>query len=200
MNFKDRYKQQQDKIAPDKEFLNRLAVKMNEEKKRRKIKVFTSIAAAAAAVCITLSAAVYFSSDKVTKPKTSDDFENSSQNVELKADKNSRLGFGYRTGIFSDSSMTDDSAFKMLSENLENSERVYKSESNDFTLENQLDKNEVLKLSEKIKSAVKDVNAKEEGTKEHYMAVFENGEVIKFVICNNSVLVINGYSTFYSLK
>jgi len=170
MSFKEKYSEYQRAIVPDKEFLDKLAEKMERQKKaarQKKRALFISTASVCAAAAA--AAVVIFNvrgADKRLHMKTGESSINVSAGV-----------FVNKT-VFND----DRPLPEQLSEMIEKSaSTVYKSRENKFDDSGELSAAQRTELSEKIKSA-KETDAQISEKAEHYMLVLENGDVIKFII------------------
>lgn len=188
MNFKDEYNDLQKNIAPDAEFLDGLARKMELQKREQPVKrsrkkplaIFVSAAAvgagAAAALIVVLNL-----------PKPAPDPIHSIV-IAVNEDK-----INYTTGVFADNKLfTDDKpASEQLAQMLFDSETVlYKSDENRFETEDKMTADQRDALASRISNSVETDSAFGEKA-DHYMAVLENGDVIKFRISGN-VLSVNG--------
>lgn len=171
MNFKEKYSEYQQEIVPDKEFLEKLAEKMERQKKaarQRKRALFISTAslcaAAAAAVVVILN--VRGADERVLHVKTNES------------------AISVSTGVFENKTVFNDDAPvpKQLSEMLgKSTSTVYKSRENKFDNSGELSAEQRAELAEKIKAA-KQTDTQPSKTAEHYMLVLENGDVVKFII------------------
>lgn len=188
MNFKDEYNDLQKNIAPDVEFLDGLARKMELQKREQPVKrsrkkplaIFVSAAAvgagAAAALIVVLN---------LSKPAP-DPIH--SIVIAVNEDK-----INYTTGVFADNKLfTDDKpASEQLAQMLFDSETVlYRSDENRFETKDKMTADQRDALASRISNSVETDSALGEKA-DHYMAVLENGDVIKFRISGN-VLSVNG--------
>ena len=184
MNFKEEYTELQNNIAPDAEFLEQLARKMELGKKRRRRKphlIFISAAALGASAAAALI--VIFN---LPKPSP----------VPVKNVTGS--GFSYITGIFAnkDYFSADIPVPEQLAQMLSESETVlYKSDENKFDRDDIQDEKQRVTLAERIKNAV-ETESELEKNADHYMMVLKNGDVLKFRI-SGSVLEVD--DKFYSI-
>lgn len=178
MSFKEKYSEYQREIVPDKDFVEKLAEKMERQKKitrQRKRTLFistASVCAAAAAIVVIFNV---HGTDKPVFIKTGESAINVS------------------TGVFKNKTVfKDDSSMPMqLSEMIEEStSTVYKSHENKFDNSGKLSEEQRADLAKKIKEA-KQTDTQPSKSAEHYMLVLENGDVIKFII-SGDILQVDG--------
>lgn len=176
MSFKEEYGEYQRQIAPDEEFLERLAEKMDDEKQvkkknravlRRVIFCAPAVCAAAAAFIITVN----LSHGAVDKPDI----------VSVGADK-----IDYREGLFSSGyEETESVSPAELAEILAAEETVvYGSEKTVFDFDDRLNGEQKRELAQSL-AAAEETTAERGGSAEYYMAVTESGRVIKFAVSGN---------------
>lgn len=168
MSFKDEYDKFQRQIAPDKEFLERLAEKMDAEKqvKKKRIKIGVGVFSAAA-VCAAAALIIVVNTGKTPEPFP--------DIIGVGADK-----IEYVEGLFPyDSSASGDIA--ELAEILADSETtVYGSRNTTFDFDDKLDETEKNALAEKLRNAVPTDEAPNGGAM-NYMASYD-GKVVKFSV------------------
>lgn len=187
-NFKNEYAKLQNNIAPDAEFLEQLAQKMELQKQTQKkqirkkraiilVPVLTTVGACAAALAIFLNT-----------PKQPD-----RPNVKVNTAANTK--FSYAVGVFDNKTrLSDGSALPaQLAEMISDSETtVYKSNKNKFDYEDKLDDRAREALAKEIKSAAKtDIEAGKNG--DYYMMTLENGDVFKFRISKGILAAENNF-------
>lgn len=206
--FKEQYKKDNEMVNPSREFLDKLKTEMKKEERskgsnRKHIshknyagrKVF---AAAAAIALIVIGAGSYnkifdFHKNNIMQPA-----EISEDNGQNNNDKNSGSIGNYSENeenqLFSnsswyDSNMTSEEIYKIFIKRISSEDDLKEltvSSTNDFTNGKVMDKSSVNKLADSLKSAalIKDDSYVEEKP-EYYMAAFNNGDIIKFVIYDN---------------
>lgn len=192
MNFKEEYTELQNSIAPDAEFLEQLAEKMErqkqeQEKKQTNRKKPLMLFISAAVICTGAAAAMIVVLN-IPKPQP-EPFR-----VVGNSDK-----LSYTVGLFADKKVFSDDAPvpEQLSQMLADGKTVlYKSDENKFEFVDRLNDAERTALSEKIK------NAAENGSKlgkniDYYMAVSENGDVVKFRISGDILAVNEKFYKFF---
>lgn len=187
MNFKDEYNELQKNIAPDAEFLDGLAQKMERQKQERTTKrsgkkplaIFVSVAAVGAGAAAALIVVMNL-------PKPAPEPINSMV-VAVNGDK-----INYTTGVFADKELfTDD---KPVSEQLaqmltDSGTALYKSDENRFEPEDKMTDAQRNALAARIANSAETSSALGEKA-DHYMAVLESGDVVKFQI-SGDVLSVN---------
>lgn len=189
INFKSEYKELQKSIAPDEEFLRRLAREMEHQKQQREIKQSRKkralvLVPALATVCAGAAAlTIFLNLPKRTKPTP---FE-----VNAAAD----VKFAYTTGVFeNETSLAGGDALptelaEMVSQG---GSALYKSGTNTFDYDDRLGDSERAALAKKIRSAQKtDKKAADGG--DFYMLTLENGDVFKFRISDDILIAENNF-------
>lgn len=181
MSFKEEYTELQNKIAPDAEFLEQLELKMERQKQRRKKPVLFVIPTAA--VCAGAAALIMFLNLPKPLPKP----------VYVGAEK-----FSYTVGLFANKDVftSGTPVPEQLSQMLSDSETaVYASDENKFDPSGKLNDEQRKAVSEKIRSAT-ETSAEPVKKTEYYMAVPENGDIVKFRI-SGDILTVN--EKFYKI-
>lgn len=179
MSFKDNYKKSQQNVAPDEEFLRTLADKMELQKKKKKtLRLIMTPSAAFVGFAAVIALFVNFSKDAATNlPILGTDKDNIS----------------YQQGIFVQGSVFDseDDIPQQLAEKLcNNATVVYESTEKIFSDDNKISYEQRLALAETISNAA-ETNLTQEEVEAYYMAVFEDGSVLKFTI-GGSILAVDG--------
>lgn len=187
MNFKDEYNKFQKNIAPDAEFLDGLAQKMERQKqssakrsRKKPLAIFVSAATVGAGAAAALIVVMNL-------PKPAPDPINSIA-VAVNEDK-----INYTTGVFADKELfTDDKPVpEQLAQMLSDSETIlYKSDENRFETEDKMTDEQRNALAARIANSAETSSALGEKA-DHYMAVLESGDVVKFRI-SGDVLSVNG--------
>lgn len=186
IDFKSEYAELQKSIAPDAEFLERLAREMElrqQQKQRRKkralvlVPALTTICASAAALTIFLNL------PKRTRPEP------------IPVNTATDVNFAYATGVFeNETSLSGGDALpRELAEMLSDGKTtLYKSDTNKFDYDDKLDDAARKALAEKIKAARK-TNSEAGKNGDYYMMTLENGDVFKFRISKNILAVENNF-------
>lgn len=182
MSFKNEYDKLQRQIAPDEEFLERLAEKLEDEKqvkkKRNKARLRAVILSASAA-CAAAAAALVVIVNRPHSPIRDPDI------LGVGADKINHLD-----GLFLPSEIEADavSPAELADVLSDESSTVYGSEKNIFDFEDRLSAEQRRELARRIENA-RAVSSGSGGSAEYYMAVSKSGNVVKFSISEN-ILVI----------
>lgn len=182
MSFKNEYDELQRQIAPDEEFLERLAEKLEDEKqvkKKRNKARFRAVILSASAACAAAAAALVVIVNQPHSPERDPDI------LGVGADKIDHLDGLFspseiEAGAFSPAELAD-----VLSDE---SSTVYGSEKNTFDFDDKLDPERCRELAQSIRNA-RETSSEPSGSTEYYMAVSESGNVVKFSISGN-ILVI----------
>lgn len=182
MSFKNEYDELQRQIAPDEEFLERLAEKLEDEKqvkKKRNKAHFRAAILSASAVCAAAAAAFVIIVNQPHSPGRDPDI------LGVGADKINHLD-----GLFSPSEIEAGavSPAELADVLCDESSTVYGSEKNTFDFEDRLSAEQCRELARRIENA-RAVSSEPGGSAEYYMAVSESGNVVKFSISGN-ILVI----------
>lgn len=186
MSFKEEYSRYQQTVSPDKEFLNELAEKMEQQKRqggKKKTKTHVLILSAAA-MCSGAAAAVIILLNTGTAAVKPPDNVNMGA---VTADK-----IGYVTGIFSEEEIFQNERDipKQLAQILSEENTVlYKSDKNTFDYDGKQEKEARENLASAIENAVETEELPEGGSTDYYMAVDENGNVVKFRISGELLTV-----------
>lgn len=199
MSFRDEYKEAFRDIVPDEEFVDELSRKMKreQESKGRSYKR-PFVAAACLCLIVLIGLAGYFLNSK-TEPSESVQVHTGNMPVDRTTEpdlftrpKWYQEGAGPET-VFSD----------FLSRLQDGRERirVYKNTENQFSDDMLLSEEEIRELAERIQRA-EPVEEKPEnsGKKEYYMAEFENGDIIKFVIYEDGLFCFQDLDTVYKFS
>lgn len=188
MNFKDEYNELQKNIAPDAEFLDGLAKKMERQKQeqsaKRSRKKPIAIFVSAATVCAGAAAALIVVMN-LPKPAPG---PITSIVVAVNVDK-----INYTTGVFNNNDLfTDDKPVsEQLAQMLSDSETaLYKSDENRFEPEDKMTDAQRTALAARIANSTETSSALGEKA-DYYMAVLKSGDVVKFRI-SGDVLSVNG--------
>lgn len=195
MNFKDSYKQENEEIRPDGAFIDQLAQQMKQEQRaqrnRKKIWVSTGSLAAAAVLCI-----VVFQGMKPTAPIEQQDMQ-----VKAQAEETQATGHGFDYQAWYGDAETEEEIFAAFQTLLEEEQvkTLYCSDTEEYNEEDILSEEEVDELVRTLQGAEhseEDVSV----TCKYYMAVFENGSIVKFKIYQDEYLILKDSESVYSLK
>ena len=186
MSFKEEYSRYQQTVSPNKDFLNELAEKMEQQKQqggKKKTKTHVLILSAAA-MCSGAAAAVIILLNTGTAAVKPPDNVNMGA---VTADK-----IGYVTGIFSEEEIFQNERDipKQLAQILSEENTVlYKSDKNTFDYDGKQEKEARENLATAIENAVETEELPEGGSTDYYMAVDENGNVVKFRISGEFLII-----------
>lgn len=186
MSFKEEYSRYQQTVSPNKDFLNELAEKMEQQKQqggKKKTKTHVLILSAAA-MCSGAAAAVIILLNTGTAAVKPPDNVNMGA---VTADK-----IGYVTGIFSEEEIFQNERDipKQLAQILSEENTVlYKSDKNTFDYDGKQEKEARENLASAIENAVETEELPEGGSTDYYMAVDENGNVVKFRISGEFLII-----------
>ena len=186
MSFKEEYSRYQQTVSPNKDFLNELAEKMEQQKQqggKKKTKTHV-LMLPAAAMCSGAAAAVIILLNTGTAAVKPPDNVNMGA---VTADK-----IGYVTGIFSEEEIFQNERDipKQLGQILSEENTVlYKSDKNTFDYDGKQEKEARENLASAIENAVETEELPEGGSTDYYMAVDENGNVVKFRISGEFLII-----------
>lgn len=184
MSFKDEYKKSYDSIVPDKEFLEQLSEKMEEEKQKKQKVYYRPLAAIAGVILVLFVGLTAFhllgDNSKPSKPihvKTGNTLQTPSSEI----------------GTFATPKWYDenDKPEKILSDfskrlgNRKQLKNLYQNTENNFTDEMLVTEEDVHFLVDKLQTAKAVSESPELENKVYYMAEFQNGDIIKFFISDN---------------
>lgn len=179
MSFKDSYKELQQNIAPDEEFLRQLSEKMEIQKqKRKRLRIIMPSAAAFVGIAAVLVIFVNLSGQDPT-------------NLPLLITGENNIS--YQQGIFTQEAIfkNDEDIPQQLAEKILDDETiVYVSDKNTFSDDDRITDEKRISLAEKIRNASETYSSQEK-TEFYYMVVFEDGSVLKFTIGDN-ILAVEG--------
>lgn len=181
MSFKEKYGEYQQQIVPDEKFLEKLAVKMEQQKQkqlnRKKLyTIFISIASVSTGVAAALVLIL-------NVPKA---LNNNTVKIMGNSDR-----ISYQEGIFDISDVFTNE--KTISEQLyemilNDSSVVYESNENKFEYKDELSKDSRRELALKIKNT-EETNDQIDENKKYYMLITENGDIVKFLISEDILQV-----------
>lgn len=193
MNFKDKYQQENEEITLDAAFTAKLADQMKKEQRaqRRRKKMLVSMGgvAAAAITCVVVLHGINTSN------------QSEQQDVQKKAEAvethNEGHGFGHQAW-YGDAETEEEifEAFRVLLRD-EQIETLYCSDIEEYEEEDILSKDEAEKIIKTLQKAEAS-DGEAEGECKYYMAVFENGSIVKFEIYGEKYLKLKDSESVYS--
>lgn len=195
MSFKDNYKDYEEKVVPDSDFLKSLGDDMNSGKKsniqlhRRKVITRVSASCACLAIC-----AVALS---VVLPKQAD--------ISLKGnDGGSSLQMS--EGMFGSGSWYGDAAtpteiYAAFTQKLDGKlSKLYISDDEKFTDDEIASEEALAEATDRLKNAAECIASGERANPVYYMAVLTGGDVIKFSVYDGKYVEINGVDGCFEIK
>lgn len=199
MNFKDRYKQENEAIHPDVEFIGHLAGQMKKEQKkirmRKRLMVSAGGLVAAAAVCI-----LFINNKNVdlTSRQEQVEISHKAEAVETK-EENQSHAFG-QSAWYGEAETKEEylTAFQTLWQE-DTIKSLYQSEVEEWDAEDIISEQE----TEKIAALCQTAQATDQtpaGTPDYYMAVFEDGKIVKFQIYDDGYLMFHEVDAVYLLQ
>lgn len=204
-------------IKPSEDFLNRLTQTLEEEqakKKRSNIKMVRRVASVAACLVVGVLAGVLILNS--TKPTQSGD--SSSSAVESKPDytdniiiENSANIYGDNTAIsgqpikideWETESFTAEQYAEAMEKMLSSDSLSYimVSDTNNFVGADKLGDADIQKLADMFKNATPTDKADSSAERKHYMAVFEDGLIIKLAIVSEDYIEIPSKDVYFSVN
>jgi len=192
MSFKDEYNELQRQIAPDEEFIERLAEKMrNEKTKKKKNKSrFRAVILSSVAGCAAAAAALVIIANRPQPQARPAPFPDI---LGVGADKIDRQdGLFISSGIEAAAVSPEDLTEILVSEN----STVYRSNERTFDFDDKLGREQRLELAKRFENAAETSSELSEVV-EYYMAVSESGNVVKFSVSGNVLIIGDKRYTLY---
>lgn len=182
MSFKDEYNEFQRQIAPDEEFLERLAEKLQDEKSKKKKNKsrFRAVILSSAAGCAAAAAAIVIIANRPQpQPDPNPDILN------VGADK-----IDYWDGLFISPEIESAALSPAdLAEILANeNSTVYCSNESTFDFDDKLEREHCHELARRFENAA-ETSSEQSGEVKYYMAVSESGNVVKFSVSGNVLII-----------
>lgn len=209
MNFKNRYKNDIEKIVPDDTFLSKLSSEMENaraEKKRSKIRIaYSSVAAVLVLAVFGVGFRFYNSS---LSPKTdSSKNNNSNGNIIINAGKDSSDNlatnqFG-ETDKWCDDSLSVQENLNIFISKLSNPndiKKLYSSSEEVFTDSDLMVPEQIRNISEKIKTATIYEETIPDNSPQYYMAVLNDGNIVKFTIFDHKYITVNDLESTFAIN
>lgn len=193
MSFKDEYKKSYDDIVPDQKFIKQLSEKMNQEQQKRQ-KISYRVLQALVSIVLILFAgfSAFWLIGRFSQP---------SKPLQVHTGK-SLPAISSEPGTFASDKWYDADAgpeeiLSVFLERLGDKEQLvalYQSTENDFAKEQAVSETEIRQMIEKLRTAEpvsEEQSSQPDGN--YYMAEFQNGDIVKFVI------TADGYFHFLDL-
>ncbi len=210
MNFKSKYKEYNESIVPDGKFINELADKMDcartSQNKKITINKYVIYTAAlfiiAGGLFFTLDRNNYLSEDMPIYEESSE-----SNRFELKGGNVTEDKGITEKNYFSDNNWYNENTEtadlpKVLASRLYDNtdmDKLYVSEEEVFD-DMIASEEEIKELSSLVNLAEVADESEEPVSPVYYMAVFKNGDIVKFTVWNNCFITINGVNALYIIK
>lgn len=201
MNFKDQYKKDFENIKTDDKFKAELVKQLESAKKENskgKIYAFSGVIAAAAILAVVIGVGFH----KDAKPKDND--SNGGNTMNAYVDNNegeSDTVLGMETEKWYKDAKTDEEIYDVFASLLKDDklEKMYCSTESKFTKDNIMEESDAEDLTKKIIAASK-TDKEISGDELNYMAVFEDGEIVKFQILGEKFVVLKDVETVFEIK
>lgn len=207
--IQNKYVEEYKEINPSAEFLDRLTLALEQEqakKKRSKIKMVRAVASIAACLVVAVAAGVLILNN--TKPSrtgtsstdSSTENPNSSINnsVNIYGDNTAISGQPIKIDEWDTSTLSPEEYADAMAQMLSGDSLSYilKSDSNSFVGADKISDDEISSLSDMFKNAVLTDKADESVERTYYMAVFEDGLIIKLSTVSDSYVEIPSKDVF----
>lgn len=210
--IQSKYIEEYKDVKPSAEFLDRLTLTLEQEqakKKRSKIKLVRSVASIAACLVVAVAAGVLILNN--TKPSStassstdSSEIPNSSinNNVNIYGDNTAISGQPIKIDEWDTSTLSPDEYADAMAQMLSSDSLSYilKSGSNNFVGADRIDDDEIASLSQMFKNATLTDKADDSAERTYYMAVFEDGLIIKLSTVSDSYVEIPSKDVFLSVN
>lgn len=198
MSFKDDYRRYNEKIKPDKEFLDKLADDITKERRSRISYRRGRIISVASVACVCLVTVLGFT----VSMRNSQDINISVEGAATtSASEVTNVG-AFEADLWYSEDMSDKEIIALLASRLADSndmEKVYCSDDNSFDDDELLSDNEIKHLYEKLLSAEVSSVISESNNAKHYMLVFENGDIVKLTE-DSGYIIFEDTGCFYKIK
>lgn len=192
MNFKDEYKRDYSQIAVNDAFRNQLAEKMNKAAPAKiNIKMITTVVSAAAVIALVVGVGVLKPHEDGNEIALKGETVSTSSLTEGLFDLDAWYGMAE----------TDEEIYAAFAELMSDGtlETLYCSEESTFDDEDIMDTDEAAALAEKLAAAVPTDETVGDDAK-RCMAVFGGGEIVKFSISDNGIVLLDDCDTAYKFE
>lgn len=213
--IQNKYIEEYKDVKPSAEFLDRLTQTLEQEqanKKRSKIKMVRRVASIAACLVVAVAAGVLIlhntkpssTGDASSTTDSSPDTPNSSVNnsVNIYGDNTAISGQPIKIDEWDTSSLTPEEYADAMAQMLSSDSLSYilKSDSNSFVGADRISDDEIASLSEMFRNATLTDKADDSAERTYYMAVFEDGLIIKLSAVSDSYVEIPSKDVFLSVN
>lgn len=202
-------------IKPSAEFLDRLTLTLEQEqanKKRSKIKMVRRVASIAACLVVAVAAGVLIMNN--TKPsstgKDSSSVDSSAENpngtinnsVNIYGDNTAISGQPIKIDEWDTNSLSPEEYADAMAQMLSSDSLSYilKSDSNSFVGADRISDEEISSLADMFENATLTDKADDSAERSYYMAVFEDGLIIKLSTVSDSYVEIPSKDVYLSVK
>ena len=192
MNFKDEYKRDYSQIAVNDAFRNQLAEKMNKAAPAKiNIKMITTVVSAAAVIAPVVGIGVFKPHEDGNEIAMKGETVSTSSLTEGLFDLDAWYGMAE----------TDEEIYAAFAELMSGGtlETLYCSEESTFDDEDIMNTDEAAALAEKLAAAVPTDETVGDDAK-RCMAVFGGGEIVKFSISDNGIVLLDDCDTAYKFE
>lgn len=210
--IQSKYIEEYKDVKPSAEFLDKLTLTLEQErakKKRSKIKLVRSVASIAACLVVAVAAGVLILNN--TKPSStassstdSSEIPNSSinNNVNIYGDNTAISGQPIKIDEWDTSTLSPDEYADAMAQMLSSDSLSYilKSGSNNFVGADRIGDDEISSLSDMFKNATLTDKVDDSAERTYYMAVFEDGLIIKLSTVSDSYVEIPSKDVFLSVN
>lgn len=213
--IQNKYIEEYKDVKPSAEFLDRLTLTLEQEranKKRSNIKMVRRVASIAACLVVAVAAGVLIlhntkpssTGDASSTTDSSPDTPNSSVNnsVNIYGDNTAISGQPIKIDEWDTSSLTPEEYAAAMAQMLSSDSLSYilKSDSNSFVGADKISDDEIASLSEMFRNASLTDKADDSAERTYYMAVFEDGLIIKLSAVSDSYVEIPSKDVFLSVN
>lgn len=213
--IQNKYIEEYKDVKPSAEFLDRLTQTLEQEqanKKRSNIKMVRRVASIAACLVVAVAAGVLIlhntkpssTGDASSTTDSSPDTPNSSVNnsVNIYGDNTAISGQPIKIDEWDTSSLTPEEYADAMAQMLSSDSLSYilKSDSNSFVGADRISDDEIASLSEMFRNAALTDKADDSAERTYYMAVFEDGLIIKLSAVSDSYVEIPSKDVFLSVN
>lgn len=213
--IQNKYIEEYKDVKPSAEFLDRLTLTLEQEranKKRSNIKMVRRVASIAACLVVAVAAGVLIlhntkpssTGDASSTTDSSPDNPNSSVNnsVNIYGDNTAISGQPIKIDEWDTSSLTPEEYADAMAQMLSSDSLSYilKSDSNSFVGADKISDDEIASLSEMFRNASLTDKADDSAERTYYMAVFEDGLIIKLSAVSDSYVEIPSKDVFLSVN
>ena len=213
--IQNKYIEEYKDVKPSAEFLDRLTQTLEQEqanKKRSNIKMVRRVASIAACLVVAVAAGVLIlhntkpssTGDASSTTDSSPDTPNSSVNnsVNIYGDNTAISGQPIKIDEWDTSSLTPEEYADAMAQMFSSDSLSYilKSDSNSFVGADRISDDEIASLSEMFRNASLTDKAEDSAVRTYYMAVFEDGLIIKLSAVSDSYVEIPSKDVFLSVN